>query len=396
MKHGTKLRKGLAGLLLTGLLLTLGACGSKEEEETVLRIGIFEPLTGGNASYGNAEKLGIEYAHSLTPTITMGGKTYNIELIAVDNAATPPADAARKLLDAGVSVVLGSYGNEVSAIGGQIFGEAGVAVIGISCTDPALTNNNDYFFRVCSRPNAQASALGAYAYDRLDAESAYCISVTDDTESLTTANAFAYAFHSRGGRVYLDEVSATSPDLVTCLVRADDEAAQAIFAPLPPDQIVQLVTLSRSLGLQMPILGPDMLDSRQILEIPVDEQNDGPAIRVYVSAFYTAEGNSSFDEGLRRYVGYNARTASEIEDPVSSYAALGYDAYQIAVKAALAAKSTNKADILAVMPSIVSTGVTGTVSFLDNGDALRDTVYVKRADYVNQKWRLDRKQEIPQ
>ena len=396
MKDRKRKIKLLAGLLAAALLLGLGGCGSRTEEELVLRIGIFEPLTGGNAAFGTAEKLGIEYAHSQTPTITVGGKTYDIELVTADNAASTPKDAAQALVDAGVSVVLGSYGNEASSIGGRVFGAEGIAIIGITCTAAGLTANNDYFFRVCSRPSAQASALGVYAHDRLDAESAFCISVNGDEDAVTMANAFAIAFHNQGGNVFMDEVSAVQPDLVTSLVRAEDKGADVIFAPLPADQAAQLAALSRSLGLQMDIVGPDRLDNHQLLEIPVDEQSDAPAIRIYASTFYTAGGSSAFDDGLRRYVGFNTRLDPAEQDPVSAAAALGYDAYQIALKAVTAAKSVYKADILAVMPSIVHTGITGTISFTDNGDAIRDAVFVKRADYVNGQWRLDKRQTIPE
>ena len=51
------------------------ACGDKSDEK-VLKIGVFEPTSGQNGGGGKKEILGIEYAHSLKPTVTINGEVY--------------------------------------------------------------------------------------------------------------------------------------------------------------------------------------------------------------------------------------------------------------------------------------------------------------------------------
>ena len=89
------MKKIIALLLALVTALSLVACGSNggDKDDDVIKIGIFEPTSGQNGAGGKKEILGIEYAHSLKPTVTIGGKEYQIQLVTADNAL--PADASR-------------------------------------------------------------------------------------------------------------------------------------------------------------------------------------------------------------------------------------------------------------------------------------------------------------
>ncbi len=69
----------VAAALATGILmlpsLSYGAA------DDVIKIGIFEPLTGANAAGGADEYDGVKLAHKLNPTV-LGKK---VVLVAVDN-----------------------------------------------------------------------------------------------------------------------------------------------------------------------------------------------------------------------------------------------------------------------------------------------------------------------
>lgn len=74
----------------------------------VIRIGVFEPLTGQNAAGGEYELRGVELANEQYPTVL--GK--NVELVIVDNKSdtVEAATAAARLVEEDVDVVLGSWG----------------------------------------------------------------------------------------------------------------------------------------------------------------------------------------------------------------------------------------------------------------------------------------------
>ena len=106
------MKKIIALLLALVMAMALVACGSSDSGDTV-KIGIFEPTSGQNGAGGKKEILGIEYANSIKPTVTINGKEYKVQLITADNASEQskaPA-AAQTLISKGVSVVIGTYGS---------------------------------------------------------------------------------------------------------------------------------------------------------------------------------------------------------------------------------------------------------------------------------------------
>ena len=46
--------------------------------ENVVKIGVFEPVTGENGGGGFQEVLGIRYANQLFPTVDIGGTEYTV------------------------------------------------------------------------------------------------------------------------------------------------------------------------------------------------------------------------------------------------------------------------------------------------------------------------------
>ena len=143
------MKKLLALLLALCMVFALCACGTtptEPEESTeasgnpVVKIGIFEPASGDNGAGGKQETLGVQYANSVCPTVDIDGTTYDVELVAVDNESSndKAPSAASTLVNAGVSIVLGSYGSSVSIAGGPTFEAAGIPVMGITCTNPQI------------------------------------------------------------------------------------------------------------------------------------------------------------------------------------------------------------------------------------------------------------------
>ena len=151
------MKKLLALLLALCMVFALCACGTTTPTEPqepsepasgnpVVKIGIFEPASGDNGAGGKQETLGVQYANSVCPTVEIAGTTYDVELVAVDNESSndKAPSAASTLVNAGVSIVLGSYGSSVAIAGGPTFEAAGIPVMGITCTNPQVTEGNGY------------------------------------------------------------------------------------------------------------------------------------------------------------------------------------------------------------------------------------------------------------
>ncbi len=367
----------------------LAGCGSKKSDEKVIKIGVFEPTTGENGGGGYQEVLGIRYANEMHPTVNIGGEEYAVKLVEVDNKSdkTEAVNAAQKLVSEKVSVVLGSYGSGVSIAGGPKFDEAGIAAIGVTCTNPNVTAGNDYYFRICFLDNFQADVLANFAMDKFDAQVAYCLGETGNEYDQGLIAFFEQVFTAAGGTVIKDSFPTNNSDFSSYLNKAKSEGADVIFTPVSIAYATQILTQAASLGIEAPFLGSDTLDDNMVLEAV-----QGTDIQLYVSTFYQEGGAPEFDEGIKAYINENAdaKDANGGNDIIAAVTAMGYDAYYVALEAIKAAGSVDPADIKAALPSVTYTGVSGDIAFEPvNGDAIRDTAYIKTADTANNAWTLE-------
>ena len=167
-----------------------------------VKIGVYEPASGDNGAGGKQETLGIQYANSVQPTVEIDGKEYNVELDIVDNESSNDKgpSAASKLVSDGVSVVLGSYGSSVAIAASDIFKQGGVPAIGVTCTNPQVTQGNTHYFRICFLDPFQGTVLASFASDKFKAKKAYVLTKQGDDYSAGLGHYFTKAFEDAGGR----------------------------------------------------------------------------------------------------------------------------------------------------------------------------------------------------
>ena len=142
------MKKIIALLLAAVMVMCLFAGCASSGGSKVIKIGVFEPQSGDNGAGGKQEVLGIQYANSVKPTVTIGGEEYKIELDIQDNQSSTDkaVSAAQQLVADKVSVVLGSYGSGVSIAAGTYFANAKIPAIGCSCTNAAVTAGKRLLF----------------------------------------------------------------------------------------------------------------------------------------------------------------------------------------------------------------------------------------------------------
>ena len=386
------MKKLFAVLLAVCIVLSLCACsasgGKSGSDSKVIKIGVFEPSSGDSASGGKKEILGMQYANSQVPEVTLGGQTYKVELVYGDNGSSTDKapSAASSLVSAGVSVVLGSYGSGVSMAGGPKFEEAGIPAIGVTCTNPNVTAGNSYYFRICFLDNFQADVLANFAMDKFGAKTAYCLGETGNEYDQGLIAFFKQVFEAAGGKVITDSFPTGNSDFGSYLNKAKSEGADVIFTPVSIAYAVQIIKQAASMGLETPFLGSDTLDDNMVLEAIT-----GSNLKLYVSTFYQEGGSKEFDEGIKKYINGSseALAANGGNDTISAVTAMGYDAYFVALEAMKKADSGDKAALMKILPSVTYTGVSGAIAFDEVGDAVRDTAYIKTADTAAGTWVLE-------
>ena len=382
------MKKALSVLLV--VLLTVSAVfasGSSESDAKVVKIGVFEPASGDNGAGGKQETLGIQYANSLVNTVEIGGETYTVELVISDNESSndKAATAAATLVNADVSVVLGSYGSGVSIAGSDQFRAAGIPVIGITCTNPQVTEGNTHYFRICFLDPFQGTVLANYAYNDLGVTKAYALAKLGDDYSGGLVNYFVAQFKALGGEVVQETFPEGNSDFTSYIQNAKNSGAGVFFSPTSTEAAQLIINQAASQDLGMPILAGDTWDSNVILNAAKGKAN----VSVTVTTFYPEGADADFDAGIKAWITGNSTNLANNggDDTVAAVTAMGYDAYFFALQAIKDADSKDPAKVMDALWSTEIDGVTGHIA-LDqvNGDAIRNTVYVKSCNIETGAW----------
>jgi len=372
-------------LLAIVLCLSLSAsvltgCGSKSESAgNVIKIGVFEPLTGENGGGGFQEVLGMRYANEVYPTVDIDGVTYDIELVEVDNKSdkTEAVSAAQSLISSDVKAVLGSYGSGVSIAAGEFFKEAGIPAIGASCTNPQVTLGNDFYFRVCFLDPFQGTVMANYAYQE-NAKTAAVITQLGDDYSSGLGSFFVSAFKELAGDsaiVSEEQFQTNQTDFKAILTNVKAKNPDVIFAPSSIATAPLIIKQARELGITCPIMAGDTWENSTIVE-NAGESAEGIVLSTFFDDAAPANKEAeSFVTGFKDYLKKNNQ--SEIIPAVS---ALGYDAYLVALQAIKDAASTDSTKIRDAMVNVQIDGVTGSISFDENGDAKKDMAFIKTVE----------------
>ena len=387
--------KKIIALILTALMLVsvFAACGEKTDGD-VVKIGIYEPASGSNGAGGKQEALGIKYANSVQPTVDIGGKTYKVELVSVDNQSSndKAPSAAAELVSAGVSVVLGSYGSGVSIAAAPTFEQAGVPAIGITCTNPQVTEGNKHYFRICFLDPFQGTVLANYAYNELGYRTAYTLAENGNDYDEGLAHYFTEAFTKLGGKVENANFPENTSDFNSYITNAVNAGAEVIFAPTSTNYAQLIVEQAAAKGVSATIMAGDTWDSNQILSAA-----KGKKIDIQVTTFYQEGGNADFDKGFKAFLEGNEQNLTDNggDSNIAAVSAMGYDAYFVALEALKAAGSTDRAKVTEALWKVSTTGVTGAIAFDDvNGDAIRTTAYIKKVNTTTGLWDFVKEQGV--
>lgn len=341
-------------------------------EGDVIKIGVFEPMTGANAAGGAMEVEGSQLANKLFPEI-LGKK---IELVVVDNKSdkVEAANAATRLIEKEkVVAIIGSYGSSLSMAAGPIAQEAQVPVVGASCTNPLVTFGNDYYFRVCFIDPFQGTVMANYAFNELKAKKAAIIQEVSNDYSVGLAKFFTDAFvQLTGDANAIVEVSSYNTgdnDFSAQLQNVAAKKPDVIFAPGNFTESAMLIKQAKEQGIAIPFLGGDTWDVPEFLTVGGDAVNGAVFSTHYDAKAYSTELSKQFIDAYAKEKG---------EGEPSTFTALGFDAYMVIYDAI---KRANSADPKAIRDAIAATkdfpAAAGTITLDENGDAVKSAVIKK-------------------
>lgn len=365
--------KKMISLMVTSILLmlVLAGCGKKEvtAESNVIKIGVFQPVTGANAGGAKWEIEGIKLANKLYPEV-LGMK---VELVIVDNKSdkVEAANAASRLVDKEkVNAVIGSYGSSLSIAGGEIFKNAKIPAVGASCTNPMVTLDNEYYSRVCFIDPFQGTVMANYAFNKLNAKKVAIVQEVSNDYAVGLAKFFTDNFKKLTGDdksiVAVANYNTGDTDFSAQLTNIKALNPDVIFAPGNFTESAALTKQARELGITAPIIGGDTWETQEFIDI------GGKAVEGVVFSTFFDAAKPATSETEKFIVEF--KKAFPDKEP-AGVSALGYDAYLLIIDAI---KRANSADPQKIKEAINQTkefmGASGIVTLDENRNAVKSAV----------------------
>jgi branched-chain amino acid transport system substrate-binding protein len=209
-----------------------GSGGGKQEGSGTLKIGVITSLTGPQAAFGKAHKIGYEIA---TSEINAKGGVLGkqIEVIFYDDQGKPDqaVQGATKLMDQDhVAIVLGAYSSETTRAVIPAVTQKGIPLIMPTATaDNVVETGSPWVFRICAGAKAYAAAMADFLKNN-GAPKTVAIIYENTNFGQANGKAMEAAAPAAGMTVVANEAyQASSPDYKALLQRVKDKDPEAIY-----------------------------------------------------------------------------------------------------------------------------------------------------------------------
>jgi len=359
-----RLRTSLKPLCLT-LACAAGALAalpvSAAADDIDVKVGFAAPLTGANAGYGKDLQNGVQLAldEANAKQIKIGGKTAKFVIQAEDDQADPRVgvQAAQKLVDGGVAVVVGHFNSGTTIPASQVYETAGIPVIDPAATNPTITQRGfANMFTVISSDAQNAGNAGTYAVKVTKAKK---IAILDDRTAFGQGEAdeFEKAVKAAGGSIVAHEFSDNQTvDFSAQLTALKASGADLIFFGGLDRQAAAVAKRMKQLGMTAQLVGGGGVMDADFLQLSGDAA-EGAMAWEYGSPLDKMPQGKAFSDKFQKRFGV----------AILSYAPFGYDAAWAAVHAMQKANSIDPNVYRPVLKSISFPGITGTIAFDDKG-----------------------------
>jgi branched-chain amino acid transport system substrate-binding protein len=355
--------------MIAATTLLVGCAAS--DDGGVIRLGVAGPMKepSGKGMYQGA-LLAVEEINARG-----GVRGRPLELVVRDDEmnsvrAIEVAEEFRDRTD--VVAVVGHLSSGASIAAAEIYNEPGNGLLAISpgATSPEMSTTGEWTFRVCPSDLQQAAALAEWAFHGLGRRRTVIVYV-NDAYGRGVRDAFTPAFEQLGGTVvsadpYLPDLLEDEGTLDPYLERGIRNDMDALVLVGMDDEVVDILRASRRLGFRGTVMGTDGL-------IGIAEAGSVAEGVVVTAGFLVDRATESARSFVERY---QARF-DELPRDGSAHA---YDTVMLLAHAIDRVGTDRKAvrDYVASIGNDTPAfeGVTGTIRFDPNGDAVGKDVLI--------------------
>lgn len=351
-----------------------------QEKEATVQIGVLEPVTGADSKAAEDEIRGIQLANKVHPNT--GGKIVSLVFSDCKSDIDATETAVQTLIAKEPMVILGSYGSVYSLAASPFIKEAKIPAIAITNTNPLITRNNTYYFRVCYAESNQGDILAKYVLSKKQKKAGILTPEGNDV-ALAKATAFADRIKAETDNedaiTFYENYRTGEKDFSKVL--ADLERSGVKYVLLPGDYLdaANIITQAARMKLDVQFLGDTSWGTEEFLKaLGKGVKNRNIAFVQFFAAEGNVEGEAVTEERTAFLDAYAEEYGSDSEP--SENMALGYDAYFVAVDAiSKAPKDATSQDIAEILadPAYSFEGASGAINFNSDGDPIK-TAYISK------------------
>jgi branched-chain amino acid transport system substrate-binding protein len=362
------MKKILIGALILLFIVVVAVLYSCKPKEVVLpnAIGGFLPMTGAVAAYGQDAKAGIEIAMEMKPEVL--GKKLNFVIADTKSDKIEAANAMSRLIEKDkVFAVIGEMISGDTMAGAPIAEKAMIPVVSPTATNPLVTQDKKYIFRVCFIDPVQGDIAAKYAFNTLKAKKAALIVDKSQDYCVGLAKFFKDAFTKMGGQIVAETFCVTEDkDFSAQLSTMKPKNPDVIYAPNYYSPVALFTKQARELGVKAPVLAGDGAQADELIQIGGKEV-EGVAFtgHFHPQAATTDLAKDWIARFEKKYPG---------KQP-NAFHALGADAYFVLLDAITRANSMKGENIRAALATTKDfSAISGKLSIGEDGNAVKPMV----------------------
>lgn len=371
MKNWKNLLKAAAfGLMMTAACAGLAGCGSRGESkggEKTAKVGFINGVSGGVASYGLAEKEGLDLA---VEEVNREGKIHmEVEMVDTKGSVQQAVAAAQKMISARRVLVIGPLiSGEYKAVG-PLFQKAKIPLLGAATTAEGLMDMGDYMFRNCVPESKNIPQTVKKTQALLGYKKVAILYSHNNEHQVSAYKIFKKSLEEAGVEIVDTETFADKDtDFSAQLTRIQHANPDAVVVAGYYQEGGLILKKMRDMGMNQPVLGDNGFVSPELVKIA------GPAAdNVYVSSMWSPDRNS---EATKEFV---RNFKDKYGHDPDNFAACAYVSGKLAAKAMENAGTTTDSkkvrDALANIKNFES--AVGPMTFNNSGDPEVDLVLLK-------------------
>ncbi len=375
------MRKGVfAVVACLAVLLAIGV-----QAQPTIKVGLNIPLTGDIPKVGEGSKYAAEmWLEDIEAAggLEIGGKKYKVELVIEDNEskAESAVSAATKLItEDEVLVIIGPQSSKQAVPAGEVCNNYETPMISPWSTNPNTTLGRPFVFRAPFLDPFQGPVVANFVTEEFGYTKAAVLYDVASDYPKGLAEFFKQAWeemHGEGSVVAYESFTTKDTDFSSQLSKIISSGAEVLFTPQYYNEVALIVQQAHQLGWDKPIVGSDSWGSAETVELCGSD-----CYGLFFSTHYAAAGatgaTKAFIDRYNEKYGY-------VPDDVG---ALTWDSLRLAQQAIQAyGKVTGdiKKDRKGVRDALAQVkefdGITGTMTFTEEGDPIKCAVIVKISD----------------